>query len=399
MSQAAPPSLPYGRQLVEEDDIAAVAEALRSGWLTTGPKVAELEQAFAARVGAGYAVACANGTAALHLAMLALRLGPGDAVAVPAVTFLATANCVRYVGADVVFTDVDPATGLMRPEDLEAVLAGPMGERIKAVIPVHLNGQAADMAEISLVARRRGLRVVEDACHALGSVCGGEPVGACAGSDLAVFSLHAVKTITAGEGGVLTTNDAALAQRLGRLRSHGMVRDAEGFEIAEQAFDATGAANPWYYEMPEPGFNYRLPDVNCALALSQLGKLDRFVGRRRDLVDRYDHLLAPLAPKVLPMARAGTSVTGWHLYAARLDFAAIGRDRAAIMRALAQRGIGTQVHYLPVHLQPYYRRLYGRIERPGADDYYRHCLSLPLFPAMADGDVDRVVAALAEVTA
>ncbi|CAA7618667.1 UDP-4-amino-4,6-dideoxy-N-acetyl-beta-L-altrosamine transaminase [Magnetospirillum sp. UT-4] len=396
MTEGGPPFLPYGCQTVEEDDIAAVAEALRSGWLTTGPLVGRFEAEFAKTVQAPHAVVCANGTAALHLAMMALGIGPGDAVCVPALTFLATANCATYVGAEVAFADVDAATGLMTPESFRAVLDGPRGARVRAVIPVHLNGQAADMAGIAALARQRGIRVVEDACHALGT----EGIGACSHSDMAVFSLHAVKTITAGEGGVVSTRDPALAEALARLRSHGMVRDAARFESAELAMAADGGANPWYYEMPEPGFNYRLPDINCALALSQLGKLDRFLARRADLVGRYDTLLAPLAPKLLPMARAGGSgAVGWHLYAARFDFDAIGHDRAAVMKALAGRGIGTQVHYLPVHLQPWYRKRNPDLALPGALAYYRHCLSLPLFPSLTDADQDRVVAALAEVLA
>ncbi len=385
--------LPYGRHVVEDDDVAAVAEVLRGDWLTTGPAVATFERAFAARVGARHAVACANGTAALHLAALSLNLGPGDRVAVPTLTFLATANAARFVGADVAFCDVDPDTALMTAAHLASTLDGPHGSAIRAVFPVHFAGQCVDMPALAAVARARGLAIVEDGCHALGASQGGSAVGACAFSDMTVFSLHPVKTVTAGEGGVVTTNDGGLAERLRRLRGHGIVRD--GFEVLDQAYGADGTANPWYYEMAELGFNYRLSDINCALATTQLARLDRFVARRAELVARYDAALAGLAPLVRPLARSAGRPS-WHLYVALVDFATAGISRARVMQALKAQGIGSQVHYLPVHRQPYYRRRYGLLGLPGADSYYARCLSLPLFPAMADADVDRVVEALKE---
>jgi UDP-4-amino-4,6-dideoxy-N-acetyl-beta-L-altrosamine transaminase len=392
------PRLPYGRQTIDEADIAAVVEALRGERLTTGPAVDAFERAFAARVGAPRAVACSNGTAALHLAMLALEAGPGDAVIVPTLTFLATANCARYVGAEVVFADVSPDTGLMKPHHLEQALARvPAGLRPVAALPVHLNGQPVDMAGIAAVARANGLHLVEDACHALGTLGpDGDTVGACHTSDMAVFSLHPVKTITAGEGGVVTTRDDRLADRLRSLRCHGMERDPSRLLQPDLAFD-DGRVNPWYYEMAEPGFNYRLPDINCALALSQLGKLDAFIARRSQLMARYARTLAGMAPVVRLIDQVAGAQTGWHLCVAHIDFEAAGLTRRQVFEALAQRGIDVQVHYLPVHMQPYYRRRYGELELPGALQYYRQCLSLPLFPAMADGDVDRVAAALAEI--
>jgi UDP-4-amino-4,6-dideoxy-N-acetyl-beta-L-altrosamine transaminase len=393
MSEA--PFLPYGRHAVDEEDVAAVAAVLRGDWLTTGPTVAAFEAEFARRVGARHAVAVNSGTAALHLAAMALGLKPGDAAVVPSITFLATANAVRLVGAEVVFADVDPETGLMGPEHLEAALARAEAP-VKAAFPVHLAGQCVDGDEIARIARRRGARVVEDACHALGTLDGNQPVGACRTSEMACFSLHPVKTIAAGEGGVVTTQDDALAASLARLRSHGMSRDPAGFENREIAFAADGAANPWYYEMAEPGYNYRISDVNCALALSQLGKLDRFIARRQALAARYDALLARYAPRLKPTGRMPNSVPAWHLYQVLIDFPALRAERAAAMRALAERGVGTQVHYIPVHRQPYYRRRYGEIDLPGADRFYARTLSLPLFPTMRDEDADRVVGALAE---
>lgn len=393
--------LPYGRHQIDEDDIAAVMSVLRSDSLTGGPVVSEFEQAFAARVGAGFAVACANGTAGLHLAAMALGLGPDDAVIVPTLTFLATANAARYVAAEVTFADVDPATGLMRPEDLQAAFARASTPKARATIPVHLNGQCVDMESVAEFAGRHGLRIIEDACHAIGATYrtrSGEEVrvGACRHSDMAVFSLHPVKTIAMGEGGVVTTNDPDLHAALLRLRNHGMVREASCFVQPEEAFDAEGRPNPWYYEMPEPGYNYRASEIHCALGLSQLRKLDHFLARRRELADTYDRALAPLAPMVQPIPRVAGCTSGWHLYVVQIDFKAVGASRATLMRELLGRGIGTQVHYLPVHRQPYYRSRYGNTLLPGADAYYAACLSLPFFPAMSDDEVERVVATLAD---
>jgi len=386
-----PAFLPYGRQTIEADDIEAVSAALQADFLTTGPTVAEFDRAFAAVVGAAFAVSCNSGTAALHLAAMARGLGPGDAAVVPSVTFLATANAVRYVGAEVIFADVDPETGLLRTEDLSDAMARAGNLKLKAALPVHLNGQAADMSALAALADPADIMLIEDACHALGAA----GVGACARSAMACFSTHPVKGIAMGEGGVVTTNDAGLAERLARFRNHGMSRDPAGFVNRDLAFAAEGSANPWYYEMAEPGFNYRAPDILCALGLSQLKKLGRFIARRRVLADLYDAALEPLAPLVKRVPKVAWSEHGYHLYAVLIDFAAAGVERAEVMHRLRRAGVGTQVHYLPVHRQPYYVRRYGKIDLPGADAYYARCLSLPIFPAMADGDVDRVAAALA----
>ncbi|MDJ0893584.1 MAG: UDP-4-amino-4,6-dideoxy-N-acetyl-beta-L-altrosamine transaminase [Alphaproteobacteria bacterium] len=393
------PFLPYARQSIEDDDVAAVGAALKDDLLTTGPRVAAFEAKLAEKTQARFAVACSSGTAALHLAVLGLGFGPGDCVVVPAVTFLATANAGRYVGADVVFADVDPETGLMTEETLAAALAKCGQARRSAVLPVHLAGQMVAMAAVAHLARASGAAVVEDASHALGSLVTspeGErlPTGNCRHSDMATFSFHPAKAIAMGEGGAVTTNDAAMAARLRQLRNHGMTRDPSAFEQAELAFAPGGEANPWYYEMAQPGLNYRVTDVQCALGLSQLEKLDRFVARRRELVRRYDEMLARFSPVVQPIARVPECLPAWHIYPVLVDFAACGLDRATLMTRLRTKGIGTQVHYIPVHMQPYYRQLYGRLELPGAERYYARTLSLPLFPAMADGDVDRVVDAL-----
>ncbi|KIL99152.1 putative aminotransferase DegT family [Paramagnetospirillum magnetotacticum MS-1] len=391
------PFLPYCRHVVDEDDIAAVAAVMRGEILTTGPSVAAFEDALARTVGAKHAVVCANGTAALHLAVLALGIGPGDAVLVPAQTFAATGNCARYVGAEVVLTDVDPNNGLMRVEDLEAAMAAHPGKRFKAVLPVHLNGQSADMPGLSAVARRHGLAIIEDCCHALGTVAAdGTVVGDCRHGEMNVFSFHPAKTIAMGEGGAITTNDDALATRLRLYRSHGITRDSSVFEDEAGGFDAEGAPNPWYYEMQDLGFNYRACDIQCALGTSQLAKLPRFAEARRALVRHYREKLAPLAPKVTPITLSGGDAV-WHLSVALIDYAACGTTRAQVMNALRAKGIGTQVNYIPMHKLPYYRKLLGEISLPGAEEYYRRCLSLPLSAAMTEADVDRVVEGLGEV--
>ena len=402
MSEGPTAPLPYGRHLVDEDDVAAVVRVLRSERLTSGPAVEAFEEAFAARLEARFAVSCSSGTAALHLAAMALGLGPGDAVIVPTLTVLATANAVRHVGAEVVFADIDTATGLMTAETLRAALrrAEEAEAKPRAVFPVHLNGQCVDSLTVAAIGEDDGLRVVEDSCHMLGGVFDAlelsrQPVGSCAFADMAAFSLHPVKAIAMGEGGVVTTNDVHLRDRLSRLRNHGMLREPSELVHEELARDPRGDSNPWYYEMHELGLNYRASDIHCALGLSQLGKLDRFNRRRDALVACYDAALRPLSPLIRPIGRVPWCKPAWHLYVVHIDFQRAGLDRAELMRELKADGIDTQVHYLPVHLQPYYVARYGRMSLPGAEAYYRRALSLPLFPAMTEEDVDRVTAALA----
>lgn len=382
--------LPYGRQTIEDDDLAAVAAALRADYLTTGPLVDEYERQFAAATTATHAVACNSGTAALHLAAMALDLKPGDTAIVPALTFLASANAVRMTGAEVFFADVDPDSGLMTPAAFEEAisLARKYRREVRAAVPVHLNGRLCDMQLLAGVAERHGIALIEDACHALGVPA----VGANRFSRFACFSTHPVKIIATGEGGVVTTADEAAAKRMRKLRSHGMIHAPEELRQREEGFD-DGGKRPWYYEMHEIGWNYRMPDILCALGISQLGKLDRFLRRREEIAGLYDRLLAPLAPALKPVPR-GNDPHGLHLYAVLIDYEKINTTRAKFMNALRAENIGTQVHYLPVHRQPYYRERYGERSLPGADAYYARCLSLPLFPSMTDADAERVAAAL-----
>ena len=391
--------LPYGRQQVDEEDIAAVAEVLRGDWLTSGPAVEAFEQGFAEAVGAPFAASCANGTAALHLAALALGLGEGECAVVPAMTFLATANAVRFTGAEVIFADVDPETGLMGPDDLMQTLKQTGSRNVKAVFSVCLNGQCTEMEGLAELAAEKGLHLVHDACHALGTTYrtadgGTASVGDGRHGTLNCFSFHPVKTIATGEGGAVTTGNEALYRKITELRSHGMTRDPALFEQPDLAFDGSGAANPWYYEMPEVGYNYRASDIHCALGLSQLKKLEDFIAKRRALARRYEELLAPLAPLVRPVPRVPGCDPAWHLFAVLIDFAAAGIPRAELMRRLRAEGIGTQVHYIPVPWQPYYRKRSPGGDYPGAAAYYEKVLSLPLFTAMSLEDVARVSAAL-----
>jgi UDP-4-amino-4,6-dideoxy-N-acetyl-beta-L-altrosamine transaminase len=392
--------LPYGRQVIADDDIAAVTEALRGDLLTTGPFVARFEAALAKTVHAKHAVVCANGTAALHMAARALNLGPGTKVVVPVITFLATASAPHMNGADIVFADVDPETGLMTPETLAAAIA--RAGKIDAVFNVHLNGQCGDLEGIADIARSHGAKIVDDACHAIGTAYVAKdgsvhPIGSNAFSDLTVYSFHPVKTIAMGEGGAVSTNDPELAKRLVLARNHGMSRDAADFTNTDDAFDTDGSANPWYYELTEPEFNWRANDIQCALGLSQISKIGRFVAHRRAIAAAYDATLSSAGPIVRPMARTRPCLPAWHLYAARIDFERAGKSRAQAMRELSARGVGSQVHYFPVHRQPYYAKHFPTPALPGAERYYSRALSLPLSAAMSLADVTRVVDALAAV--
>ena len=379
--------IPYGKQSISDDDIEAVAEVLRSDWITQGPNIDQFERSLAAFCGAQYGVAVCNATAALHIACLALEVGPGDLVWTSPNTFLASSNCVLYCGAQVDFVDIDSATYNMDVAQLRAKLvrAKQAGRLPKVVIPVHFGGQSCDMAAIGALAQEYGFKVIEDASHAVGADYLDGKVGNCRFSDFTVFSFHPVKILTTGEGGMVMTNQAPLQQRLQRLRSHGMTRDPALMQAADQ-----GA---WYYEQIELGFNYRITDIQAALGLSQLARLESFVAQRRALARRYDQLLANLPIRCPAQAPFGRSA--FHLYPIWIDEAASGKTRRAVFDAMRASGIGVNVHYIPVYLQPFYRGLgFAPGLCPEAERYYQGALSLPLYFGLSVPEQDQVVEAL-----
>lgn len=380
--------IPYGRQDISQADIDAVVEVLRSDFLTQGPAVPRFEQALAARVGAAHGVAVNSATSALHIACLALGLGPGDLLWTSPITFVASANCALYCGAEVDFVDIDPETHNLCPERLEAKLieAERDGRLPKIVVPVHLCGQPCDMVAIGRLARKYGFRVIEDASHAVGGAYHDAPVGNCAHSDITVFSFHPVKIITTAEGGLALTNQADLAERMQLLRSHGITRDP--------ALMTKAPDGPWYYEQIALGFNYRMTDVQAALGLSQLDRLDAFLARRHEIADRYDRLLADL-PVVVPFRQPDT-YSALHLYVIRVPEAG-GTARGPVFNRLRERGIGVNVHYIPIYHQPWYSAQGHSPNRfPEAEAYYREAISLPMYPNLTDPQQDAVITALAE---
>jgi perosamine synthetase len=371
--------LPYGKQWVDEDDIAAVVEVLRSDWLTTGPQVPAFERSVAELAGAREAVAVSNGTAALHAAMHALGIGPGDEVIVPALTFAASANCVVYQGATPVFADVDPDTLLLDPQQLEHKITA----RTRAIVAVDYAGQPCNYDALRAVAAAHNLTIVADACHALGASYRGRKVGTLGA--LSTFSFHPVKPIATGEGGMVTTDDPDLARRVRLFRNHGITTDHRQRE----------QASSWFYEMVDLGYNYRLSDLQCALGISQLRKLPAWIRRRQAIARRYDEAFAAM-PGVRPLLVRTDVVHAYHLYVIRLGPAVPYADRTAIYAALRAEGIGVNVHYIPVHLHPYYRHHFRT--HPGlcpvAEAAYANILSMPIFPRMTDADVETVIGAM-----
>jgi perosamine synthetase len=374
--------LPYGRQSVEEADIQAVVDVLRSDWLTTGPKVAEFEEAFAARAGAAHAVSFSSGTAALHAAAFAAGLKSGDEAITTPMTFAATANCVLYQGATPVFADVSRDTLNLDPEEVEKKIS----PKTRAIFPVDYAGHPAELTPILEIARERGLIVIEDACHALGAEYAGRRVGGIA--DMTVFSFHPVKHITTGEGGMVVTNNPQFAETLRRFRNHGISSDARQRQSAGQ----------WHYEMVLLGFNYRLPDIVCALGIQQLKRLDANLARRREIAALYTAAFREI-PGVIPPPVRPEANPAWHLYPIRLDLEKLTVDRAQIFRALRAENIGVNVHYIPVHYHPYYRDRFGYKggEFPVAEDAYQRLISLPMFHSMSDGDAEDVICAVRKV--
>jgi len=372
--------IPYGRQAISDDDIRAVSEVLRSDFLTQGPAVPAFETAVTAACDATHGVAVNSATSALHLACLALDVGPGDLVWTSPITFVASANCALYCGAQVDFVDIDPATLNMSPVALAEKLerAEQQGRLPKLVIPVHMCGQSCDMAEIHSLSKKYGFRIIEDASHAIGARYHGKPVGDCRYSDITVFSFHPVKIVTTAEGGMAMTQDPGLARCMQLLRSHGITRDAG--EMTKQT------EGDWYYQQQALGFNYRMTELQAALGVSQMKNLDVWVSRRNILAERYATLLSDL-PIKLPTVMSGIH-SAWHLYPIQLDQP---DRRADVFAALRKDGIGVNVHYIPVHLQPYYRKMgFQPGDFPAAEAYYSRAISIPLYSAMTDSQQERV---------
>ena len=371
-------AIPYGRQWVTQEDIKAVSDVLRSDWLTTGPKVEEFEEAFAAKVGSRYAVALSSGTAALHAAALAARIGPEDEVITTPMTFAATANCVLYQGGRPVFSDVEPETLLVDASKIEEKIT----PKTKAIIAVDYAGQPCDYDELKSIAKRHNLTLIADACHALGATYKGRNVGTLA--DMTVFSFHPVKHITTGEGGMVTTDDPELAKRVRVFRNHGITSDHRERE----------RCGSWFYEMVDLGYNYRLPDINCALGLSQLKRLDQNVSRRRELAALYNKAFSKIEA-VRPLTQKADRKSSWHLYVVKLDLSKIRATRKDVFSSLRDEGIGVNVHYIPVYWHPYYQKLgYKKGLCPVAEKAYEEIVTLPLFCAMSDSDAAQVVSAV-----
>lgn len=375
--------LPYGQQWIDDEDIKEVVKVLKSDYLTTGPKVAEFESKIAQYVGSKYAVAVSNGTAALHAACFAAGINEGDEVITTPLTFAASANCILYQGGKPVFADIDFDTYNIDPSEIEKNIT----EKTKAIIPVDFTGQPVDVDRIKDIAKKYGLIVIEDAAHALGAEYKGNKIGSLA--DMTAFSFHPVKHITTGEGGMITTNDEELYNRLVLFRSHGITRDANRL--------ANKNEGSWYYEQLELGYNYRITDIQCALGISQISKLDKFLGRRREIAEKYNSYLKNIDGIILPY-QASYSKSSWHLYVIQIELEKFKVGRREIFEALRAENIGVNVHYIPVYYHPYYRRLgYKKGLCPTAERLYERIITLPLYPKMNDKDIQDVVNALEKV--
>jgi UDP-4-amino-4,6-dideoxy-N-acetyl-beta-L-altrosamine transaminase len=380
-------TIPYGRQDITQADIDAVVAVLQSDFLTQGPAVPQFEQAVADHCEASHALAVNSATSALHLACLALGLGPGDWLWTSPITFVASANCGLYCGAQIDFVDIDARTYNICPQALERklIIAEREGRLPKVVVPVHLCGQPCDMQAIHALAQRYGFKIIEDASHAIGGKYKGEPIGNCRYSDITVFSFHPVKIITTAEGGMALTNSAALANKMALLRSHGITRDP-----AQMTHAADG---PWYYQQIDLGFNYRMTELQAALGVTQMARLETYVARRHELANRYDELLASL-PVTTPWQHPDGH-SGLHLYVIRLQLDKISRSHLQVFDALRDLGIGVNLHYIPVHTQPYYQHMgFQPGDFPQAQDYYREAISLPMFQTLTDAQQDKVLTAL-----
>jgi UDP-4-amino-4,6-dideoxy-N-acetyl-beta-L-altrosamine transaminase len=382
--------IPYGRQDISQADIDAVVEVLRSDWITQGPAIERFEQLVADYCGAKYAVAVSSATAALHIACLAAGLGSGDILWTSPNTFVASANCGLYCGADVDFVDIDPHTYNLSMEVLEQKLAHAEleGKLPKVVVPVHFAGQSCEIERILALSRKYGFTILEDASHAIGARYQDNPVGSCLFSDMAVFSFHPVKIITTGEGGMVVTNREDLYEKLIRLRTHGITRNPELMQGESHGL--------WYYQQLELGFNYRMTDIQAALGASQMQRLDEFVSRRRHLAARYNQLLSDF-PLVLPWQHPDTE-SSWHLYVIRLKLDEIGKTHRQVFEELRQARIGVNLHYIPVHTQPYYQNLgFKWGDFPQAEEYYQEAISLPIYYGLSDENQERVIAVIRDI--
>jgi UDP-4-amino-4,6-dideoxy-N-acetyl-beta-L-altrosamine transaminase len=375
--------IPYGRQSIEQDDVKAVVEVLRSDFLTQGPRIKEFEDAICRYTGAKYAVAVSSGTAALHIAALAAGIKKGDEVITSPITFAASANCVLYCGGKPVFADIQPDTININPEEIKKQIT----RKTKAIIPVHFAGYPCDLQEIRCIAERHNLVVIEDACHALGAEykCNGKwfKVGSCKHSDMTVFSFHPVKHITTGEGGAITTNSKKLYEKLKALKNHGMYKGS-----------VTAQKGPWYYEIRELGFNYRITDFQCALGITQLNKINGFLERRRDLADRYNRTFSDLSDFVgTPYYADKTKKHAWHLYVLRLKSKSLRQDKKRIFEKLRAQGIGVQVHYIPVFYHPYYKKTLrcSAGDFPNSIRYYKEAMSIPLYECLSNTEQEKVI--------
>lgn len=384
--------IPYGKHYIDEDDIKAIVDTLRNGLLTQGPTIESFELAIAQYVGAKYAVAVSSGTAALHLAALAAGVGPGKKIVTSPITFVSSANAALYAGGTSVFADIDSSTINISPEKLGAVLNTTTD--IAAILPVHFAGLPCDMISIRSLANQYGALVIEDAAHALGSTySNGQRVGCCSYSDMTIFSFHPVKTIAAGEGGMITTNNKNIYHRLLRLRSHGINKVDDSFLLPEQS-ETDGIQNPWYYEMQELGFHYRITDIQCALAQSQLKKIDKFIARRLELCRRYDEAFSK-STVCQPAQLTGRELSGNHLYVLRINFEALGVNRAVFMNELKLKNIISQVHYIPVPAHPYYQSLGFKVEDyPNSFEFYKEALSIPLYFSLTDEEQNYVISTI-----